>query len=511
MKHFFWIAVFLVSLCGSSLASLGVAPPVLSAPPMAEGTTKPLDFDNLSVTPSDPEIQPQWSLDNFSAVAASFQNLGRGEKTALIRNLMRPVLITGTDGPQGQPEPAAFLHQRLSALIALGFVDDAWALLQQIPKEQRPAVLHEDAVMIMLLQNRRVEACAYGDSIPATSAKIRAFCLVSVQDTDKAQLLMDLEAEYNPAAGQDPFWMLLRQILDDLPPSVEVTDPLSVMLALYQKKPFPVPSFSPMAVPFYAWIANAPFMPMGTRIAAAEAALAADVFSPSMVRSLYDAHPPFKPEELAKPKATLKKLTSGSKGAFLWQWSKKNPSRLTTLMRLLPETGLSPQVLAGLFEPILQNTSALNDVKPSAGLIAALLYLGDQEQAKMLWDQLARQALNQSLDARSELLKTWGYDNVFDLSPHISGHARGWQTLIHKMWEKTVYTHQVAVLDYLTGRAKAPPSSVTTGFDITKLCLSLQTLRESPPTRLTLGKYFSMIKNYAPEQKFSFARAVYAP
>ena len=511
MKHFFWIAVFLVSLCGSSLASLGVAPPVLSAPPMAEGTTKPLDFDNLSVTPSDPEIQPQWSLDNFSVVAASFQNLGRGEKTALIRNLMRPVLVTGTDGPQGQPEPEAFLHQRLSALIALGFVDDAWALLQQIPKEQRPAVLHEDAVMIMLLQNRRVEACAYGDSIPATSAKIRAFCLVSVQDTDKAQLLMDLEAEYNPAAGQDPFWMLLRQILDDLPPSVEVTDPLSVMLALYQKKPFPVPSFSPMAVPFYAWIANAPFMPMGTRIAAAEAALAADVFSPSMVRSLYDAHPPFKPEELAKPKATLKKLTSGSKGAFLWQWSKKNPSRLTTLMRLLPETGLSPQVLAGLFEPILQNTSALNDVKPSAGLIAALLYLGDQEQAKMLWDQLARQALNQSLDARRELLKTWGYDNVFDLSPHISGHARGWQTLIHKMWEKTVYTHQVAVLDYLTGRAKAPPSSVTTGFDITKLCLSLQTLRESPPTRLTLGKYFSMIKNYAPEQKFSFARAVYAP
>ncbi len=511
MKHFFWIAVFLVSLCGSSLASLGVAPPVLSAPPMAEGTTKPLDFDNLSVTPSDPEIQPQWSLDNFSAVAASFQNLGRGKKTALIRNLMRPVLVTGTDGPQGQPEPAAFLHQRLSALIALGFVDDAWALLQQIPKEQRPAVLHEDAVMIMLLQNRRVEACAYGDSIPATSAKIRAFCLVSVQDTDKAQLLMDLEAEYNPAAGQDPFWMLLRQILDDLPPSVEVTDPLSVMLALYQKKPFPVPSFSPMAVPFYAWIANAPFMPMGTRIAAAEAALAADVFSPSMVRSLYDAHPPFKPEELAKPKATLKKLTSGSKGAFLWQWSKKNPSRLTTLMRLLPETGLSPQVLAGLFEPILQNTSALNDVKPSAGLIAALLYLGDQEQAKMLWDQLARQALNQSLDARRELLKTWGYDNVFDLSPHISGHARGWQTLIHKMWEKTVYTHQVAVLDYPSGRAKAPPSSVTTGFDITKLCLSLQTLRESPPTRLTLGKYFSMIKNYAPEQKFSFARAVYAP
>jgi hypothetical protein len=478
---------------------------------MIEGTTKPLDFDNLSVNPSDPEIQPQWSLDNFSAVAASFQNLGRGEKTALIRNLMRPVLITGTDGPQGQPEAAAFLNQRLSALIALGFVDDASALLQQIPKAQRPALLHEDAVMIMLLQNRRVEACAYGDSIPATSAKIRAFCSVSVQDTDKAQLLMDLEAEYNPAAAQDPFWILLRQVLDDVSPSVEVTDPLSVMLALYQKKPFAVSSFSPMAVPFYAWIANAPFMPMGTRIAAAEAALAADVFSPSMVRSLYDAHPAFKPEAFAQPKATLKKLDSGSKGAFLWQWSQKNPARLTTLMRLLPETGLSPQVLAGLFEPVLQNTSALRDVKPSAGLIAALLYLGDQEQAKMLWDQLARQALSQSLDARSELLKTWGYDNVFDLSPHISGHAGGWQTLIHKMWEKTVYTHQVAVLDYLTGRDKAPPSSVTTGFDITKLCLSLQTLRESPPTRLTLGKYFSMIKSYAPEQKFSFARAVYAP
>jgi hypothetical protein len=159
----------------------------------------------------------------------------------------------------------------------------------------------------------------------------------------------------------------------------------------------------------------------------------------------------------------------------------------------------------------LQNTPALSDAKPSAALIASLLYLGDQEQAKSLWDQLTQQALNQSLDAKSELLKTWGYDVLFDLSPHSSGHSAGWQTLIHKMWEKTVYAHQVAVLDYLTGRAKAPPSSVTTGLDMTKLCLSLQNLKESPPTRLTLGKYFSMIKSYAPEQKFSLALAFYAP
>jgi hypothetical protein len=511
MKYLFWITVFLLSWDHASFAALGVVSPALSSPPLAEGATKPIDFDTISPGPSDPEIQPQWSLDRFSDVSASFQSLGKGQKTGLIRSLMRPLLIAGADGPQGQPEPAAFLHQRLSLLMALGFVEDAQTLLQKIPKEQRPPVLHEDAVMLMLLQNRRVEACAYGDSIPAISAKIRAFCLVSIQDTDKAQLLMDLEAEYNPSAAQDPFWMLLRQILDDVPPSVEVTDPLSIMLALYQKKPFAVSSFSPMAVPFYAWIANASFMPISTRIAAAEATLAADIFSPAMVRSLYDAHPAFKAEALAQPKATLKTLDSGSKGAFLWQWSKKNPSRLSTLMRLLPETGLSPQILAVLFEPVLQNTPALNDAKPSAALIASLLYLGDQEQAKSLWDQLTQQALNQSLDAKSELLKTWGYDVLFDLSPHSSGHSSGWHTLIHKMWEKTVYAHQVAVLDYLTGRAKAPPSSVTTGLDMTKLCLSLQNLKESPSTRLTLGKYFSMIKSYAPEQKFSFALAVYAP
>jgi hypothetical protein len=69
----------------------------------------------------------------------------------------------------------------------------------------------------------------------------------------------------------------------------------------------------------------------------------------------------------------------------------------------------------------------------------------------------------------------------------------------------------VATLNYLTGRAKAAPSGVTTGFDITKLVRGLQDIRTSPPTRLTLGKYFSMIKSYAPEQKLSFAQTVYAP
>ena len=511
MKTLFWIVLVVLAWVSPASGALGVTSPVVSPTPLAEGTTQPVDFNHLSVTPLDPEIQPQWSLDPFSDVAASLQNLVRGPKTGLIRNLMRPVLVTGTDGPQGQPEPAAFLHQRLSALVALGFVEDAWTLLQKIPKDKRPPILHEDAVILMLLQNRRVDACAYADAVPSINPKIRAFCSVSVQDTDKAQLLMDLEAEYNPAATQDPFWILLRSILDDLPPNVDVTDPLSVMLALYQKKAFVVPSFSSMAVPFYPWIANAPFMPISTRIAAAEAALAADVVSPAMVRSLYEAHPAFKPEELAQPKATLKKLDSGSKSGFLWQWSQKNPARLTTLVRLLPETGLAHQDAARLFEPVLQNTASLNAAKPSAALIALLLYLGDQEQAKILWDRLAHQALTQSLDAKGELLKTWGYDHLFGLNPHVSGRSTGWQTLIHKTWEKTVYVHQVAALDYLTGRTKVPPSSVTTGFDITKLCLAVQTMTQSPPTRLTIGKYFSMIKSYAPEQKLDFARAVYAP
>lgn len=511
MKSFVLIVLFILSWHGAALAALDVAPPALPSLSEGQGTTNPVDFDRLSVTPTDPDIQPQWSLDNFAEVAPAFQTLGRGKKTALILSLMRPVLVTGTDGPRGQNEPGAFLHHRLSALMALGFIEDAGTLLQQIPKEKRPALLHEDAVMLMLLQNRRVDACAYTDALPSITPKIRAFCSVSVQDMDKAQLLMDLEAEYNPTSAQDPFWILLRQILDDAPPSVEVTDPLSVMLALYQKKAFVVSSFSSMAVPFYAWIANAPFMPINTRIAAAEAALAADVFSPAMVRSLYDAHPAFKPEALSQPKATLKTLDAGAKGAFLWQWSQKNPARLTTLVRLLAETSLSSHDAARLFEPVLQNTVSLNAAKPSAALIALLLHLGDQEQAKGLWDRLAQQVLGQSLDAKGELLKTWGYDHFFGLSPHVSGHLAGWQTLVHKTWEKTVYVHQVAALDYLTGRAKAPPSSVTTGFDITKVCLSLQKLKDAPPTRLTLGKYISMIKSYAPEQTLPFARAVFEP
>ena len=511
MRHFFGLALFFLVLQAPSLAAADLGTSLLAPTPLTTGVTTPFDFDALRVTGSDPEIQPQWSLDTFADVSRTLEKLRQGEKTTLIRTLMRPIMIAGQDAPQRQPEPGAFLHERLLTLSALGFLDDAQALMQQVPKDKRSPLLHEDAVLLMLMQNRRVDACSYAGSIPTTAAKIRAFCLISVQDLNAARLLMDLEGEQNPAAAQDPFWMLVGQLLDETPPTVDPADSLSVMLALYQKKSFDVPAVQTLAVPFYGWIANATFMPKPTRLAAAEAGLTADVFSPGMVRALYAEHPPFTDQELDNPKKTLETLDHGLKSVFLWQWSQKNPTRLAELVRLLPETGLPPQTLARLFEPVLQNMSSLNTVKPSAALIASLLYLGDEEQAKILWDQLGQQTLNQSLDARRELLKTWGYDSLFALNPRVSSHAAGWQTLIQNIWEKTVYTHQVATLDYLTGRAKASPSGVTTGFDITKLARSLQDLKTSPPTRLTLGKYFSMIKSYAPEQKLSFAQTVYAP
>jgi hypothetical protein len=511
MRHFFWLTLFFLILQAPSLAAAEINASLSTATPLTTGIATPFDFDALRVTGSDPEIQPQWSLDTFADVSLTLQKVRQGEKTTLIRTLMRPILIAGGDGPQNQPEPGAFLHERLLTLVALGFVEDAQALMQQVSKDKRSPLLHDDAVLLMLMQNRRVDACSYAGSIPTTAAKIRTFCMISVQDTDGAQLLMDLEGEQNPSAPQDPFWILVGHLLNETPITVDSGDPLSVMLALYQKKSFDVPAVQALAVPFYGWIANAAFMPKPTRLAAAEAGLAADVFSPGMVRALYAEHPPFTDTELASPKKTLETLDNGLKSVFLWQWSQKNPTRLTTLMRLLPETGLPPQTRARLFEPVLQNTVTLNAVKPSAALISSLLYLGDEEQAKALWERLGQQALDQSVEAMRELLKTWGYDSLFALNPRVSGHAAGWQSLIQNIWEKTAYSHQVATLNYLTGRAKAAPSGVTTGFDITKLVRGLQDIRTSPPTRLTLGKYFSMIKSYAPEQKLSFAQTVYAP
>ena len=475
--------------------------------PIANTNASPFNFNEISTNDADMTLAPQWSLNSMEDVQKNLREIRIGEKSVLMRNLLKPLLIKGDIPPNSMNNPDDFLHERLMTLLYLGFTEDANALLTKVPTEKRTQTLQQDAILLQLAQNRRNEACNNAKSL-INATKLQVFCHISVRNNDQARLLINLEHETNPDSIKDSFFALASSILDGTNVKVDYNDILSIMLSLYQKQSFTVSDINQIPVAFYIWIINSDFMPMEMRMRCATAALNAGITSPNLVRRWYEDLPKFTPEQFKNPRETVKSLPDGMKIAFLWQLSKQPNVKLHLLIKLLHTTGVSTDNWALLFEPVLQNTENIKTLQPSAALIYALFILGDKEQAEILWKKLSNQANPQDKMSMQELLKTWRYDALFNLSPQISNNKNGWHTLLDNQWKKTVYVVQAATIDYVSGHKKPANNSITTAMDVIKFARAMQTIKTSPPTALTLSKHFAVLNAFAPEEKMAFYRAI---
>ncbi|MDH3770891.1 MAG: hypothetical protein OET79_07895, partial [Nitrospirota bacterium] len=134
-----------------------------------------------------------------------------------LRELTRRLLITGGAAPVGLIEPGQALAARLERLLAMGDLDDAQALAQQLPLQRTPPELARPATEIALLVGDDETACtrageAATRSTDAFWTKVTAYCQLVANDAPAAQLSLDLLRDEEH--GDPPFYQLAGRIVD---------------------------------------------------------------------------------------------------------------------------------------------------------------------------------------------------------------------------------------------------------------------------------------------------------
>ncbi|WP_395673171.1 hypothetical protein [Phenylobacterium sp.] len=172
----------------------------------------------LNVAPAvaqEVEVQPLAAPDSFSIPARETglsASLWRGTAVETLRTVLpliagkplspaaqalaRRVLATGAPGPEGSADPA-LLGARAQALLALGDVKAAAAVLERASGLERNAELSRAAAETALLTGQDARACALAEGLAVGREdiywlRLRAFCQAAAGQTAQAQLTFDL-------------------------------------------------------------------------------------------------------------------------------------------------------------------------------------------------------------------------------------------------------------------------------------------------------------------------------
>ena len=110
------------------------------------------------------------------------------------------VLSTGANAPKGAGEDAGLAGARVRALLALGDLKAASAIVAHTPNLAADPVLAQAAADVDLLAGRADQACALLDSLAQGRelpyfVRLRAFCLAEAGKMNEAQLALDLASQ----------------------------------------------------------------------------------------------------------------------------------------------------------------------------------------------------------------------------------------------------------------------------------------------------------------------------
>ena len=213
-----------------------------------------------------------------------------------LRELTRRLLVTGTPVQAG--EPGRLLEARAGRLLAMGALDEAQELLEQLPPTGTDSALARLAADAALLGGNREVACRQAAAItPSSSAeywgKVTTYCRLAEDDRSGAELALSLLREAGHTEDRT-FYELAGAIADD--GSVEASglrDPSALEVAMLRVAGQPVPavalqSASPAAL---AAAARDPELGGERRIELAERAFLLGVLPAPEVAELYAQQP----------------------------------------------------------------------------------------------------------------------------------------------------------------------------------------------------------------------------
>lgn len=215
-----------------------------------------------------------------------------------LRDLMRRLLLTTALAPEGPPRPVpgavSLLALRLQALLAMGEVESARALIDASSKRKRDALSARADVESLLLLSRIQEACTAADRHLADHdstvlSKTMIFCQAIEGQHERAALGLGLMREEQAEA--DPAFVILVEALagneEAKVTSLPSPSPLvmAMMAAAQQDLPADVAAASAPAI--LRLIATSDNVPIDVRLVAAERAASLGIIPADAVAELY--------------------------------------------------------------------------------------------------------------------------------------------------------------------------------------------------------------------------------
>lgn len=175
------------------------APPTVGTVSIAPVETRVLAAPDAFTTPGRDTGLPAdlWRGASVATAQAVIPRLATAPLSQAAAQLARRVLATGAQGPQGALEAPGLAGDRAAALLALGDVTAARAILASAPGLERNADLSRAAAEAALLAGDDARACAIADALTDGRddlywLRLRAYCLATAGKAAEAQLTFEI-------------------------------------------------------------------------------------------------------------------------------------------------------------------------------------------------------------------------------------------------------------------------------------------------------------------------------
>lgn len=359
-------------------------------------------------------VDPAWEGSLSAADGALPETLWQGTDKAFVmaalpqlqpslsptlQDLSRRLLLSNAVAPSGEdlPKSRSLVALRLERMVALGYVDDAAQLIDQLPSKADPEPLDRLRVEIGFLKNDNDGACnQVQNSIRQYQDvwwdRAEIACQALAGDAGKAALGLSLLRE-RQAPRDQVFDTLVEAIDNHAGAKVEhLPDPTPIRLALLAAAKLPLPADALQnADPavLRAWATNAN-VPAERRLTAAERAAALGAFPLDELRLLY-AEIPFKPEER---KTAIQQAGENPRArALLYSTAREDttPAVRAEALQILLQAGLKQGefvVTARLVAPLLLEITPSPDLDWFTPLAARALYAAGRAAEARRWVDL---------------------------------------------------------------------------------------------------------------------------
>ncbi|MDX1539786.1 MAG: hypothetical protein R3349_00140 [Geminicoccaceae bacterium] len=246
--------------------------------PAADPTTvrvEGLDAPSIDAIGLVDGLEPElWQGSNIDRVTRLIEELPLPADNPPLIEFTRRMLVTGVRAGESL-SPGAMLARRVEQLIRLGALEDAAALLEQIPDTDVDEPVTRRAAEVALWRGQDDAACALGEAVDASAGgtfwgKLSVFCRQSAGADDEAELALALLRDSVDHA--DRRFVALAEGRDDAVMTGEPWTALQTAMLARRGGTLPGPALAEPPGPLIAAIARQPELAPGEALEIAERA-----------------------------------------------------------------------------------------------------------------------------------------------------------------------------------------------------------------------------------------------